>query len=255
MSPSDAEKRSLDEDGYVVLPEFIPDELRAALRKRIHQFFDEEGELAGSEFKYEPGCGRLANLADKGEVFLRALLVPGLRERVAHVLGPALKLSSLNARRVPPSAGAQPLHADMAAVADERGYWVCNTVWLLDDFTPQNGTLRVVPGSHRWGALPQSRLADPSADHPDEVKVSARAGTLVVMNAHLWHGGTVNRTSFPRTAMHAFFARRDRPQQQCQRRMLRPEVQAGLSAELRELLALDDEPLDAEGAGRSGFLV
>ena len=68
-----------------------------------------------------------------------------------------------------PVATSQPLHADMGAIRDEQGYWVCNSVWMLDDFTPDNGPLRVVPGSHRWGRLPQDVMADPSGPHPDEV--------------------------------------------------------------------------------------
>src|SRR5438876_1068300 len=83
------------------------------------------------------------------------------------------------------------------------------------------------------------------------------AGCLAVMNAHLWHGGTANRTGSPRTAVHAFFCRRDRPQQQYQKQLLRPEVQAALSPELRHLLALDDslnDRLSAAPTTRSGFL-
>jgi ectoine hydroxylase-related dioxygenase (phytanoyl-CoA dioxygenase family) len=195
---------------------------------------------------------------DKGEVFREVIALPPLLDRIRHVLGPEVKLSSLNARSVPPhGAGAQPLHADMSAVADERGYWVCNTVWMLDDFTADNGALRLVPGSHRWRRLPQEALTDPHADHPGQVLVTGRAGTVVVVNAHTWHAGTANRTTRPRTAVHAFYCRRDRPQQQYQKRLLRPEVQQTLSAPLRHLLALDDplnDRLSSEVAVRSGFL-
>jgi ectoine hydroxylase-related dioxygenase (phytanoyl-CoA dioxygenase family) len=145
----------------------------------------------------------------------------------------------------------------MAAVADDRGFWVCNTVWLLDDFTPDNGTLRVVPGSHRWGRLPQQALADPLADHPGQVLLTGRAGDLMVLNAHLWHAGTANRTSRPRTALHAFYCRRDKPQQQYQKALLRPEVQQSLTPAVRHLLALDDplnDQLSAAPGVRSGFL-
>ena len=83
------------------------------------------------------------------------------------------------------------------------------------------------------------------APHPDEVLVLGRAGSIAVMNAHTWHGGTANRTDRPRLAMHAFYCRRDKPQQQYQKRLLDPEVQAGLGPELRALLALDD-PLNDE---------
>ncbi len=72
------------------------------------------------------------------------------------------------------------------------------------------------------------------------------------MNAHLWHGGTANRTAAPRLAMHAFYCRRDKPQQQYQKKLLRPEVQAALSPELRELLALDDPLNDELSAERRG---
>ena len=113
----------------------------------------------------------------------------------------------------------------MGAIPDERGYWVCNTVWLLDDFTPENGATRMVPGSHKWGTRPQDVLADPMAPHPDEVLLTGAAGSVAVMNAHLWHGGTANRSSRPRLAMHAFYCRRDKPQQQYQKQLLRPDVQ------------------------------
>lgn len=258
MSLTNAEKQQLDDQGYLVLDSFMTLELLTRLRDRVEQLLAEEGNAAGSEFKQEPGCRRLANLADKGEVFRQILAMPRVLAYVRHVLGPAVKLSSLNARSVNPhGSGAQPLHADMAAVADEKGYWVCNTVWMLDDYTPDNGALRVVPGSHRWRKLPQHELADPLADHPGQVLVTGTAGTVVVLNAHAWHAGMANRTDRPRTAVHVFYCRRDRPQQQYQKRLLRPEVQAALSPELRDLLALDDplnDQLSAEVAVRSGFL-
>jgi ectoine hydroxylase-related dioxygenase (phytanoyl-CoA dioxygenase family) len=258
MDLTAAERHALDAQGYLVLADFMSAELLARLRQRVAELFMAEGERAGSEFKQEPGCLRLANLVDKGDVFRAVIVAPPVLARVRAVLGPAIKLSSLNARCVPPHTDiTQPLHADMGAIADEHGYWVCNTVWLLDPFTADNGALRIIPGSHRYGQLPAQALADPKAPHPAEVLVTAAAGSVIVMNAHLWHGGTANRSAASRTAVHAFYARRDKPQQQYQKQLLRPEVQAALSAELRELLALDDPLNDAVSANvekRSGFL-
>jgi ectoine hydroxylase-related dioxygenase (phytanoyl-CoA dioxygenase family) len=195
---------------------------------------------------------------DKGDIFRRAMLFAPVLDGVRHVLGPEIKLSSLNARSADPhSSDGQPLHVDMNALPDERGYWVCNTVWMLDDFTLENGPTRMVPGSHTWKQRPQDVLADPFAPHPAEIMLTGKAGTIAVMNAHLWHGGTANRTSKPRLAMHGFYCRRDKPQQQYQKQLLRPEVQASLSPQLRSLLALDD-PLNDELSStvqvKSGFL-
>jgi ectoine hydroxylase-related dioxygenase (phytanoyl-CoA dioxygenase family) len=257
-TPGPPERRpNLDETGYVLLEEFIAPARRQHLADRIEALFASEGEQAGAEFRQEAEARRLANLVDKGDAFVECILEPGVLAHVGHVLGPRFKLSSLNARSANPrSEDAQPLHVDAGAVPDERGYWVCNTVWMLDDFTTENGALRVVPGSHRWGRRPQDVLDDPKRPHPDEVLVTGRAGDLVVMNSHLWHGGTANRTDRPRLALHAFYCRWDKPQQQYQKALLRPETQAALSPAARLMLALDDPANDAMSAegGRSGFM-
>ena len=77
------------------------------------------------------------------------------------------------------------------------------------------------------------------------------------MNAHMWHGGTANRTAFPRRALHGFYTRFDKPQQQYQKQLLRAETIVRLSPELRKILALDDplnDTLSSAQTGMSGFL-
>jgi ectoine hydroxylase-related dioxygenase (phytanoyl-CoA dioxygenase family) len=258
VAVTDEEKRQLDELGFVLLDGFMSPALLRELRARIHERFAEEGDQAGREFRTEEHAHRLANLVDKGEVFQRAIAWPELLTYVRQVLGPEIKLSSLNARSADPHSDAgQPLHVDMSAVPDEKGYWVCNTIWMLDDFTATNGATRMIPGSHRWGLRPQDALADPMAPHPQEVLLTGGAGSVAVMNAHMWHGGTANRTSQPRLAMHAFYCRRDKPQQQYQKQLLRPEVQASLAGAVRDILALDDPLNDVVSSSplvRSGFL-
>jgi hypothetical protein len=257
-STSEEEIQQLDTRGYTVLESHLAPEFLQELRDRVEALYEAEGENAGREFRLEAETRRLANLADKGEVFLRLISLPRLLALVGHVIGGRFKLSSLNARSADPdSSSAQPLHADAGAVADESGFWVCNAIILLDDFTPENGATRVIPGSHHWRQLPQQVLPDPAAPHPDEVLVLGPAGSIVVMNTHAWHGGTANRTGQHRRALHAFYTRWDKPQQQYQKKLLRPETQAALSPELRRLLALDDplnDKLCAKQTNMSGFL-
>jgi len=80
---------------------------------------------------------------------------------------------------------------------------------------------------------------------------------LIVLNAHLWHGGTANQTAEPRTALHGFYCRRNKPQQQYQKKLIDLELQRSFSPELRHLLALDDpenDRLARQEVERSGFL-
>jgi hypothetical protein len=252
---SDSEQRQLDELGWLALPGLMGPELLEALRRRVDDLFAEEGANAGGEFKQEPGALRLANLVNKGRVFEDVILTGRVLDCVERVLGPRFKLSSLNVRSANPhTEDGQPLHADSGAIADESGYYVCNSVWMLDDFTARNGATRIVPGSHRWKRLPH---ADFFEAHPEEQLVLGKAGDVVVMNAHMWHGGTANRTPAPRRAMHVYYTRFDQPQQQYQKRCLSTEVQARLSAEARRILGLDDplnDELSSTGSGKSGFM-
>ena len=252
------EEQQLDDLGYVVLEDFMSSDRLQRLRDRVEQVYAEEGENAGHEFRHEDHVRRLANLVAKGAEFEDLVSDPAILQRISNVLGADFKLSSLNARSANPYEDCrQPLHIDAGAIPDERGYWVCNTIWLLDDFTPENGATRCIPGSHKWGINPVTELSDPVAPHPEEVLVTARAGAVVVMNAHMWHGGTENRTGSPRRALHAFYCRADKPQQQYQKALIPEDVQKRLRPEVRRILALDDptnDEISANASGASGFL-
>ncbi|CAN5908461.1 hypothetical protein BH24BAC1_BH24BAC1_36740 [soil metagenome] len=103
-------------------------------------------------------------------------------------------------------------------------YTVCNSIWLLDDFSRENGATRIVPGSHLKGSLPQDELEDPFAPHPDEIVIEAPAGSVFIFNSHAWHGGTTNLTAAPRRAIHSYVCRIDQPQQVNQKRYILPET-------------------------------
>jgi ectoine hydroxylase-related dioxygenase (phytanoyl-CoA dioxygenase family) len=250
-----SEKKQLDELGYLVLPGFVPPPMLAKLRDRVEALWEQEGSEAGSEFRHEPGARRLANLVDKGAIFAEVVSMPKILECVEHVIGPSYKLSSLNARSTNPnSEESQPWHADSAAIADERGYWVCNSIWMLDDFTSENGATRMIPRSHTWHRLPEPGN---TISRPDEELVTGTAGTVVIMNTHMWHGGTANRTGRCRRALHGFYTRSDKPQQQYQKALLRPETVAALTPLQRRVLAIDDaenDRLSSATTGVSGFL-
>ena len=96
----------------------------------------------------------------------------------------------------------------------------CNCLWVLDDFNQNNGATRVVPGSHRWGKLPQNEMDDPMLPHPQEQAIKASAGSLVILNAHVWHGGTRKRSNEQRRVIQTYCVRRNFPQQLNQRQHL-----------------------------------
>jgi ectoine hydroxylase-related dioxygenase (phytanoyl-CoA dioxygenase family) len=233
LDPQTAQR--LDRDGYAPLPGVLSETQLTAIRARLAELLAAEGDQAGIEVHQEAGTDRLADLVNKGEMFRPCFTDPRVLGCVSHVLGD-FKLSSLNFRAALPGQGRQNLHTDWGGPVEPGDYQVCNSIWLLDDFTARNGATRVVPGSHRARTVPRLALPDPSAPHPDEVLIIAPAGTVVVFNSHLWHGGTQNRSDRPRRAVHSYFTRRAHGQQLDQQKYIRPQTLATLSPAARFIL-------------------
>ena len=224
----DGDTRSqLDEDGFAPLPGILDTSQVEAFRARLEELTAAEGESAGREVHQEAGTDRLSDLVNKDPMFDVCFTHPKVLAAMAHVLGD-FKLSSLNSRAALPGQGHQALHADWGEPVPADDYQVCNSIWLLDDFTTENGATRVVPGSHRWGQRPSDVMADPADAHPAEIQLLAPAGTVVIFNSHLWHGGTLNRTTEPRRALHSYFTRRNQSQQLDQAKYLRAETERRL---------------------------
>jgi hypothetical protein len=154
------------------------------------------------------------------------------------------KLASLNYRAAEPfSDSAQPLQAcDMGLLPDAQGYCVfTNSIWNARRLhAGQRTHARAVPGSRQVGDVRQP------ASRPRRRSFSAAPGDVHSDECPLlWHSGAANRTSpRPALSLHGFFVRGDQPQQQYQKRLLRPETIATLSPELRRVLALDDPRSD-----------
>lgn len=233
---SDEERFHLDERGYLPLEGVLNDAQVRFLRARFDELVEIEGHAAGKEVHQEEGTNRLSNLVDKGPEFEVCISHPKVLAAMRHVLGSKFRLSSLNGRAALPGQGLQALHADWREGVEPGDYYVCNSIWLLSDFTRENGATRVVPGSHRSRQHPRDALEDPKAPHPEEVILLGKAGTVVVFNAHMWHGGTVNTTDEPRYGLHGYYTRRDQKQQTDQRAMLSKKTVARLNRALRTIV-------------------
>lgn len=238
------EKNFLDTQGYLNLGRILAEDEMEAIRRRIAELIVLEGEKAGKELrdstfvrnKNDEGTERLSDLVNKGDVFDIFYSHPRVLAAVAHVLGRNFKLSSLNYRAAIPGAGLQKLHADYPDSVPPGDYRVCNSIWLLDDFYAENGATRIVPGTHLKEQLPQEAMENPMDPHPDEIILHAPAGSVVIFNSHVWHGGTTNRTNALRRAIHSYFCRYDQPQQIDQKSYIIPETLQRISPAAAQLL-------------------
>ena len=219
---TDEERRSLDEQGFVNLGQLLTLDQTREMKRRLRKQLAREGEAAGTEVHQEGGADRLSNFNSKPEMnhdglFDIPLSHPKLLAAMRHVLGDLFALSSLNFRQANPGHGHQSFHTDWGenpqALLTPPEFQVCNSIWLLDAFTHENGQTRVLPGSHLTGKTSAQLMKDPAATHPEEVYCTGPEGTAFCFNSHLCHGGTHNSTDSPRMAIHGYFTRRHLGQQ------------------------------------------
>ncbi len=187
----------------------------------------------------EPLDLRLCDLVNKGEVFDGIYVHPRVLPLVEHLLGDDFKLSSLNVRSPRKDGPMQGMHVDFPFPVRAGRYYACNVLFVLDDMDARNGATRVVPGTHTTGTLPQEGMEDIRADHPDQVVVEARAGDALLVNGHVWHGGTVNTSGERRSLIQCYYVHSAHAPQQYQELQLRDEVRARLDPRALALLNAD----------------
>ena len=235
---SAAEKRGLDEDGYCIFFDVIERTWLTELQYSFDKIHAREGAGAGLEVHQEKGTRRIADLINKGACYDRVWLHPKVLAATYYVLQRDFKVLSLNGRDAVPGEGLQELHIDAAARGeDAKPFDLVNALWVIDDFTADNGATRVVPGSHRWKGKPADAMTNRRDPHPAEIKLVAPAGSVAVTNGNLWHGGTANVSGARRRVYHAAYVGREIPQfQMSQREYVRKQTYDRLSPAARYLL-------------------
>ena len=68
--------------------------------------------------------------------------------------------------------------------------WMINSIWMITDFTVENGATLVVPFSHRARRRPSG--SDIAESHP--VPVCGRRGSVLLWHGGTWHGQGANTT-------------------------------------------------------------
>ncbi|MDE0631635.1 MAG: phytanoyl-CoA dioxygenase family protein [Caldilineaceae bacterium] len=203
---------------------------------------------------------RVWMLVNKGRIFRQILFTDNVRAVVDHVLGEEYLLSSYSANIAKPGGVAMNLHTDqwwmphpvdrepsplpVGSITRERpnlrgegapemiAPCVCvNVMWMLNDFSAENGGTRFVPGSHLRGRPPRAN------DGEGEILAAeGAAGTAMVFDGRLWHGTGANVSSGNRYGLlTTFCGPQFRPQENFTIGS-RPEMLADANPELLALL-------------------
>ena len=230
--PPDA-AHALHKHGFTVLPGPVP----PGQMERLAAAYDVAvASATGDDVKAGSVTTRVNDFVNRGAEFDALYIFTPLLEACAHVIGRPFKLSSMHARTLRPRSPAQELHVDVQR--NSADWPLVGFILMVDEFRPDNGATRFVPGSHQWPGTPEEVMADRRTNHDGQILACGPAGSLLIFNGSAWHGHTANTSVGPRRSLQgAFIPREGRAGTDFPARM-QPETRARLGPLARHVLAL-----------------
>ncbi|MCA1596238.1 MAG: phytanoyl-CoA dioxygenase family protein [Chloroflexi bacterium] len=201
-------------DGYLLVEDLVPESEVTLLRQRVQDYthggrpcdqiqVQVEPRVARGEVKVDhqgDGIRKIDGLVQGDDLFLKLGLHPAIVGVIESLLGPDIKLFRNSLLLKPPGVGSpKGWHQDSP-------YWpiepmdLCSCWFPLDDATPENGCMMVLPGWHRQGLLPHHPVTDDyvieeeGLDTSGAVMVPMKAGSGLFFHSLLPHYTAPNRS-------------------------------------------------------------
>jgi hypothetical protein len=230
--PADA-VQELNDRGFAILPHAVPRESIG----RLGEAYDAAVAAAIKEdTKVGSASTRIEDFVNRGEEFDDLYVLPTLLNACCRVIGRPFKLSSFHARTLRPHSANGQLHIDVRS--NTVDWPLLGFIFMIDDFRPDNGATRFVPGSHHWPGAPQDTLSDLSADYDGQVLACGPAGSLIIFNGSIWHDHSANRSGQPRRSLQGAFIPRNGHAGTDFAARMRPQTRFRLSPLAQYLLAV-----------------
>ena len=200
-------RQQFDRDGFLLgIPILSPEEVR---------YYNNCYDRLVAEFTERSGKGRICNQHFMDPEFYALATRYSVLDLVEAAVGPDILLMSSGFFVKEPGSS-----SEFVAWHQDTMYWGLKppfavTVWLaLDDSDTENGCMRVIPGTHKYGLLPHAAARkvgnvlahdqEISTDHFDEstaVDFVLKAGYASLHHGELVHGSNPNCSSRLRCGM------------------------------------------------------
>jgi len=188
-------------DGYCVVPGVLSPTMLTRLQARFS-----DTSLSGTPKGNfgDSGAFIVADYHDR--LMVELLAYPHTLEALRACGFAAPKLHNFYVSTKPPQAEALPWHSDLFYRYDAPEPAELFLIYYLQDTTPRNGCLRVVPGSHRWAHDVRHAQPEDAAIRTDEVDVPVVAGDLFIGDRRIMHATHANTSDAWRTCLTIAYA-------------------------------------------------
>ena len=223
----------LHQKGFVVLPGLVP-------RDRVERLAEKYDAAMSSakdvDLKIGSTSTRVNDFVNRGDEFDALYILPLLLDACRRIIGRPFKLSSFHARTVRPRSRSGQLHVDVRR--DSADWPLLGFILMVDEFRPENGATRFVPGSHQSLSAPEDAISDLRADYDGQVLACGAAGSLLIFNGSAWHDHSANTSDKPRRSLQGAFIPRGGQAGTDFGARMQPETRVRLSPLARYVLAI-----------------
>jgi ectoine hydroxylase-related dioxygenase (phytanoyl-CoA dioxygenase family) len=188
----DALNTELDELGFVVIRDAIPRDQASHMGERLMAIMRGRPEAD----KLYQNLRGVFNY-DAEDTFVPLVNHPAVLEISRHAVGEGMQMAEVGALWNKPGATAGRLHADVPIGWFARTgrpipdtCFMVNVIWMLTEFTAENGGTVFLPCSHTSRRVPRAGV-----EYPYLVPVTGTPGSFVIFNGSIWHGSGPNVTA------------------------------------------------------------
>ena len=193
-------RRDFVQWGYCLIEDGLSQAQCNALRARVESQAQAERQLGIAHVS--AAQQHVWSLINKGDAFPKCMehdpaavqAGPLIERFLLDTLGPEWNHFSFLANISFPDCHPQAMHQDQSFLAPfqfEDGPALVNTIYVLQDVDDINGGTLIVPGSHRSNG----KGAEAYGEIKRPINLDAPAGTIMLMDGRVLHGGAVNRSS------------------------------------------------------------
>ncbi len=199
MNITEITKEIIQGKGYVVLPDLVSRKTATEARDLILQLAEQE--RPKNKLIVRDKTERLYGLIYKGDIFASLAQDPLILSVIEAIIGEDAVLGGFSAHILHPGAKNMGIHVDypywaMSAPFPKYPILEIQVIWMMEDFTANNGAPLFAPGSQNLATQPKTRKFNQTAQ-----KITGTAGTAIISHGLCWHNTSDNKSDRSRVSL------------------------------------------------------